>query len=109
MTKSVKPVDGMSPEIQVEKLDGFLTERRQSSTHMRGIGRWWEGQRETDECSAIRKKKKTISLSLVASWIWYNPPLLNALRRKLREQRLSSVLLWLGGRGSWGERGRFGE
>lgn len=38
MPKCVKSVDGMSPEIQVEKFAGLLTERRQHYKQMGGIG-----------------------------------------------------------------------
>lgn len=37
MPKSVKAVDGISLEIQVEKLGGFLTERRQGYIQTSGI------------------------------------------------------------------------
>lgn len=86
MHKSLNSVDGMSLEIQVKELAGFLTERRQCYIQMGGIKRG--GGRVTDkELSVQQLKKKTVSLSPAASWIQCNPLLLNTLPRKLREQR----------------------
>lgn len=109
MPKSVKAVDGISLEIQVEKLGGFLTEGRQGYIQTGGIGGGCGRVREKLMSVQQLEKKKTTSLSPVASWIWCNPPLLKVLRRKLRAQRLPSVLLWPGGSGSWKERRRFEE
>ena len=64
MVKGVKSVDEMSLEIQVEKLAGGI----------RG------GQRKIAECSAIRKRK-TASLSPLASLVWCTPPLLILLEK----------------------------
>ena len=43
-----------------------------------------EGHRERAECSAIRKGRTDSSFR---GWVWCNPLLVNALRRKLREQK----------------------